>query len=258
MIEFSSDLNIQHMNGRVIETWIRLDMFCWFSLALSLHSHDHMFTKVNESTHFMTTVIIFMTNIHISWPREWFSWPIYTFHDHSNHFHDQYTHFMTTWMIFMTNIHISWPREWFSWPIYTFHDHMNDFHDQCEIVNTLTPCVNWHRHYSKQLKCGCAPREKCSASLLFPPGCHKLTTDEITTCMSHTTMGENVRQWYDGGWLRHQVRDEPSAKQIWDIWRHMCWPCWTHGCTVQYGGVSTRLSAKAVGRVFLPTSLRPS
>ena len=42
---------------------------------------------------------------------------------------------------------------------------------------------------------------------LFPPGCHKLTTDEITACMSHTTMGENVRLWYDGGWLQHQVRD---------------------------------------------------
>ena len=42
---------------------------------------------------------------------------------------------------------------------------------------------------------------------LFPAGCQKLTTAEITTCMSHTTMGENVRQWYDGGWLRHQVRD---------------------------------------------------
>jgi len=36
------------------------------------------------------------------------------------------------------------------------------------------------------------------------------TAQQITACLGSKTMSENARQWFDGGWLQHQVKDGMS------------------------------------------------
>ena len=49
--------------------------------------------------------------------------------------------------------------------------------------------------------------------------------------MTHTTMGENARRWFDGGWLQHQVQDG--------------WQCFKRGEPPKLAGQDRLLNSKS-------------
>ena len=45
---------------------------------------------------------------------------------------------------------------------------------------------------------------------LFPASARVFSTADVNNCLDISTMSENAHQWYDGGWLQHQVKDSMS------------------------------------------------